>query len=156
MVFLEFLYFHEKINIINTYERLLLKSTIFVGVSFRKVSDFYCKQNRQLFLEGTWRYVFLKVPELLNDVIFQNSFEWLFLNTPQKTKSSTSAASVNVTRVRLPLPLVWNINLKSVREFVFNKTSNLYEGVCDGLCDGICFKLWAVRESVLRKVVSLY
>ena len=55
--------------------------------------------------------MFLKIPELLNDVIFQNSFEWLlFKNTPGNKnmfkvddKKSTSATSVNVIRVPLSL-----------------------------------------------------
>ena len=41
--------------------------------------------------------MFLKIPELLN-VIFQNSFEWLFLKTLQETKvclkSTTKKAPV--------------------------------------------------------------
>ena len=77
--------------------------------------------------------MFLKIPELLNDVIFQNSFEWLlFKNTPGNKimfkvddKKSTSATSVIV--IRVPLSLAWNIILKSVTEFVFSKASTLYK-----------------------------
>ena len=88
--------------------------------------------NRQQY-KGTRRYVFLEIFDILNDVIFQNSFEFLLLKTPQETKTcskstikSTSAASVNF--VRVPFLLAWNIISKRVtRVFVFNKASGLYE-----------------------------
>ena len=119
--------------------------------------------NRQQY-KGTRRYVFLEIFDILNDVILQNSCEFLLLKTPQETKTcskstikSTSAASVNF--VRVPFLLAWNIISKRVTEFLFliklqAFTKNGKEGVCHGLCDRICFKLWAVGESVFRNAVN--
>ena len=65
---------------INVSNRLLLRSDIFVVVSFRKALGFCIKQNRQLFYyERTVSCVSLKIPERLNKVVFQNFFEWLLL-----------------------------------------------------------------------------
>ena len=72
---------------INVYGWLLFKGKIFAGISFRKVSGFYNKKNRELFyFERTGRYLFLKIPERLNKIVFQNAFEWLLLKIPQETK----------------------------------------------------------------------
>ena len=57
------------------------------------------------------------IPELSNDVIFQNYFEQLLLKTPRS----------NQLYFWVLLSLAWNIILKSVTEFVFSKTSGLYE-----------------------------
>ena len=87
----------KKANYINVYEQLFLKSNIFVGVSFRKTSAFYYKQNRQLFhYEETGLCVFLRVLELLNDIVFQNSYEWLLLKTPQETKTCSKSTTKKV------------------------------------------------------------
>ena len=96
-------------HFINVYGWLFFKSQIFVGVSFRKAAGFYNKKNRQLFyFERTGRYLFLKNPERLNKIIFQNTFEWLLLKYTRKQKKSkvgneknTRTAPVNVVWVSL-------------------------------------------------------
>ena len=134
VLYCEFCRIVKKTNFIYVYERLLLKSKIFVRVCFRKVSGFYYKWNRQLFhFEGTGRYVFLKIPkQLLNNVIFQNSFERLLFKTPQEKKACTklttkSTRTASGNDIRVYLSLTWNITLKSVMEFVLSKASDLYE-----------------------------
>ena len=93
---------------------------------FVKRPVFTINRTQLFHYDGIGRYVFLKIPELLNDVIFQNSFGWLIFKTPQETiacskltAKNTRNASVNI--VRVSLSLAWNIILKSVPEFVFNK-----------------------------------
>ena len=72
----EFCEILKEVNFINVYELLLLKSKTFIRASFRKASDFYYKQNRQLlYSEGTGWYVFLKITELLYGIIFQDTFK---------------------------------------------------------------------------------
>ena len=81
----------KRTNFINVYKRLLLKSKIFVGVSFPKTSGFYYKQNRQLlYYEGAGRYVFLKIRNVLNDVFHKILLSGCFLKTSKSTKKSTS------------------------------------------------------------------
>ena len=71
MFYCEFWEIFKSYNFINVYKRLLLRSKIFAGISFRKASGFHNKQNRQLFYyEETGRYIFLKIPELLSKVSF--------------------------------------------------------------------------------------
>ena len=78
---------------------------------FLKLQVFTTSRIDNTFTKKELGNMFLKIPELLNDVIFQNSFEWLlFKNTPGNKnmfkvddKKSTSATSVIVIRVPLSL-----------------------------------------------------
>ena len=77
---------------------LHLKSKTFTGLSFRKILGFYYKRKRQLFYyERTSSYVpFLKTPDPVSRVIFQNSTELLLLKIPQaktRSKSTTKGCS---------------------------------------------------------------
>ena len=72
----------------NVCEGVPLKNKILTRVSFCKSLGFHYKWNRQLFYyEGTSPYIFFKILEPVNRVIFQNSSELLLLNLPQQTKS---------------------------------------------------------------------
>ena len=68
----------KNIYFANVSEGLPLKSKSFTGVSFRKILSFYYKRNRQLFY-----YIPLKIPELINWVIFQNFSKLLHLKITQ-------------------------------------------------------------------------
>ena len=89
-----------------TYFHVLdLKGKTFAEFFVRKVSNFYLKQNKQLFYYGaTAFYIYLKAHQHLSGVIFHSSSEWFLLKLPQQTKTcskvrakkSTGTASVNV------------------------------------------------------------
>ena len=68
----------KNIYFANVSEGLPLKSKSFTGVSFRKILSFYYTRNRQLFY-----YIPLKIPKLINWVIFQNFSKLLHLKIPQ-------------------------------------------------------------------------
>ena len=91
VLYCEFCEIFKKMHFINVYGWLLFKSQIFAGVSFRKAAGFYNKKNRQLFyFEITGQYLFLKNPERLNKIIFQNTFERLLSKIHQETKKVQS------------------------------------------------------------------
>ena len=96
---------YKNIYFANVCEGLPLKSKIFTGVSFRKILGFYYKRNRQLFYyKGTSsRYISLKIPERVNKVIFQNSYELFLLKIPQTKTCSKSTKEYFKNVIRVPL-----------------------------------------------------
>ena len=86
----------RRANFIKVYERLLPKSKIFSGVPFRKASSLYLFYN-----EGTGRYIYLKIPQLLSF----SKFFWVvaFENIPENKnifkvddKKDTTTVPVNI------------------------------------------------------------
>ena len=101
--FLSILKIFKNIYFANVCGGLSLKSKIFTGVFFCKISDFYYKRNRPLlYYEVTLSYIPLKIPERVNRVLFQNS-QLLLLNIYQETKtcSKLTMSCRNVIQVSL-------------------------------------------------------
>ena len=80
----EFLKNFKKINFINFYERLLLKSKVFDGVSYCKVLGFHYEQNRQHLTKME-----------LGDILF-----WKFLIFQKLYRSSRRRYSVKVSGLK--------------------------------------------------------
>ena len=81
-----------------TYFHVLdLKRKTFAEFFVRKVSNFYLKQNKQLFYyETTAFYIYLKAHQHLSGVIFQNSSEWFLQKLPQQTKTCSKVTAKKV------------------------------------------------------------
>ena len=79
--------FYKNIYFANVSKGMPLKSKIFSGVSFRKTLGIYCKRKRQLFNYEGISLQTLKIPELVNRIIFCNSSELLLIKVSHQAKT---------------------------------------------------------------------